>query len=447
MNYQNMKTSTLFLRYVIPNTLASVCNSIYFIVDGVFIGQRLGPTALAAAGVAVPVVECTIAASFLISVGTGVLISSAAGRGELDRARKIFNLSNAFTLAIFALVVVFGVLFTEPLAAVLGASDALLPQTVEYLRTFIAFCPFLVFSFALSTYARNDGAPTLSMVSIIAGSLANIVLDWVFMYPLNMGLFGAALATGLGPIFSLAILLPHFLRKKGALYFQRLRRVPGAIREILTGGLPSFITEFSIGLTVLFYNLAIVNHGLGEDGLAVYMVLHYAVLIGITAFLGAAQGIQPPVSFFTGSKEFVRVKKLVRASVGFALGLALLIYVGLFFGGDVFYGIFLNKGALLDTTVEAGKIYFLYFPLAAVNIMLLAVLQSMGRSTSSFVLSLLRSTVPLALLLWLLPSVLGTNGLWLAGFFAEAITLPPAIYAWTKQRKNNAAASNATDNC
>ncbi|MDL2253110.1 hypothetical protein LJC49_03455 [Ruminococcaceae bacterium OttesenSCG-928-I18] len=432
MDYRTLKTRTLFLRYVIPNTFAIVCNSVYFIVDGVFIGHRLGPTALAAAGVAVPVVECTIAVAMMLSVGTGVLISSAAGRGQQALARNIFNYSAVFTLVLSLFVAVVGAIFTAPIARFMGASGQLVPMTVEYLRTFLIFCPFLVFSYALSCYVRNDGGPTVAMVSLVVGSAANVILDWVFMYPLNMGLFGAALATGLGPVFSVLILLPHFLRKKGMLYFQRPTRMPGVLRSVVTGGMPAFVTEFSIGLTTLLYNLAIVRQGLGEAGLTIYMVLHYAVLICITAFLGAAQGIQPPVSFFTGAGEKDRVRKLVRVSVVFVLGLAALFYVGLFFGGQFFYGIFLAPGELLQQTTAAGQIYFLYLLFAAVNIMLTSVLQAMGKAVSSLVLSLCRCTLPLALLLFMLPGAIGINGLWLACTFAEALTLIPAILSWRK---------------
>ncbi len=433
MNYEKMKTSTLFGKYVIPQMIGLIFNSIYFIVDGIFIGQRLGTGALAAVGVAVPVVEIMIALSMLVAVGTGVVISTKMGQGDVRNARDVFNISILFTVFFSVAIMALGLVFSAPLAKALGAGEAILEDTTTYIRYFLLFCPFLIFSFALSTYVRNDGKPGLAMWSLAIGSVSNIVLDWVFMYPLNMGIAGAALATGLGPVFSVIILMPHFLRKQGNLYFQKPKTSAKILGKIGLFGLPAFIAEFSMGFVALLYNLAIVKNGLGDAGLASYLVIGYAALIGITAFLGAAQGIQPAVSYFKGANMPERIHSLFRATVWFGILLAIAMYVALFFGGTHFYSIFiLDNPALLAFTVDASRLYFLHLPFAAFNILLVSFLQSMKHVGGAMAVSLSRSTVPLLVALLVLPMLLGQNGLWLSIVFAEILTVLLGVVLWKR---------------
>lgn len=435
MNYQAMKTWKLFLRYVVPQMLGLMVNSVYFIVDGVFIGRILGPGALASAGVAVPVVEFCIALSMMISVGAGVGISAALGRGDGARARQTFNLAAAFTLCFSLVMAALGVIFVRPLAGALGAGEELLGDTAAYLRLFLAFSPFFMFSYALSCWARNDGAPALAMWALVVGSLANIALDWVFMVPFGMGISGAALATGLGSVFSVAILLPRFLRRKGKLYFARFSFTLKGLRGILAAGVPAFASEFTLGFTTLLYNLAIVRAGLGEHGLASYMVIGYAALICLTAFLGVGQGIQPPVSYFAGQGRVARIQSLFGAAMAFGLVLSGIFYLGLYFGGGAFYGIFITNAKQVQATLVLGRQYFLMLPFAAGAILILSFFQAMGKPVPSLAVSLCRSTLPPLVALWVLPAVFGQVGLWLAAACSEATAFAVGLLLW---RKNGA---------
>lgn len=423
VEYANIKTKTIFLHFIIPQMVGLVFNSVYFIVDGMFIGHLLGPSMLAAAGVAVPVVEGMIALSMLISVGTGVLVSAAAGKNNPGNARQIFNCSMVASLVFSVVVAVLGCVFTVPLARFLGASGAVLQPAVTYLRYFMVFSPFMLFSYALSTYARNDGKPSLAMWALIVGALLNIVLDWVFMAPLNMGIGGAALATGLGPVFSVALLLPHFLRRKDMLYFEKVKPALRTLGQIFVCGLPAFVTEFSIGFVTLLYNRAIVKQGLGENGLAAYVVLGYAGLIAITAFLGAAQGTQPVVSFLASAGQKAKVHRLFACTAAFLVLLAAGLYGLLFAGGQYFYALFMQGNAnLVQFTLQSGRVYFLHLPLAAFGITYISFQQSAGFTGRAMVVSVARTTLPLMVALAVLPGLL-PNGLWLAITAAEATAL------------------------
>lgn len=278
----------LFARYALPQMIGLLFNSVYLIVDGVFIGHRLDTGSMAAAAVSVPLIEILIAVSIALASGAGVLISGFLSRGEREKAVKIFNTAFCCALAIGAAVIVLGNLFIVRLAVLLGSTPDIHVEAVEYMRYIVTFSPFQILSFLLSGLARNDGRPRLAMVALAVGSCSNILLDWFFMYPLNMGIGGAALATAIGPVFSVMILLPHFLRRRGELYFSLTRPAADGIGRILSLGFPSFVMEFTIGIITFVYNAAIVRCGYGELGLAAYLVIGYLMLIILTLFLGMA---------------------------------------------------------------------------------------------------------------------------------------------------------------
>ena len=205
------KSRTLFFRFAVPQMIGLLFNSVYTIIDGVFIGHRLGREAMAAAAVAVPLIEILISVAIAAGSGAGVLIAARLGAGDREGARRLFNTAAGMLAAAGVLVALLGNLFLAPLARLLGASPEILEPACGYLWFIVTFSPFQLFSFLLGGMARNDGRPRLAMTAMILGAGSNILLDYVFMYPLNLGIRGAAMATALGPIFSVLILLPHFL--------------------------------------------------------------------------------------------------------------------------------------------------------------------------------------------------------------------------------------------
>ena len=209
------KTHTLFFRYAVPQMVGLLFNSIYTIVDGVFIGNRLGRDAMAAAAVSVPLIEILISLALAVASGAAVMIAARLGQGKIIAAQKIFNTAIWMIASTGLLIALAGNLLLRPLAELLGATPDILDEAATYLWYIVTFAPFQLFSFLLGSMVRNDGRPKLAMTAMILGAVSNIVLDYVFMYPLNMGIAGAALATAVGPVFSVLILLPQIKRKKG----------------------------------------------------------------------------------------------------------------------------------------------------------------------------------------------------------------------------------------
>lgn len=422
------KPRELFARFAIPQMIGLLFNSVYTIVDGVFIGNRLGRETMAAAAVAVPLIEILISVAIAVAAGAGVLIAARLGSGKGDEARRLFNTAAWMMGAAGLGVALLGNLCLEPLALLLGAAPEVLPQAMAYLWYIVTFAPFQLFSFLLGGMARNDGRPKLAMTAMIAGAASNIVLDYVFMYPLNLGIRGAALATALGPIFSVLILLPHFLLRRGTLYFQAVRPRLAEGRSILVCGAPSFLMEFSIGIVTFLYNVAVSRHGYGELGLAAYLIIGYLMLILLTLFLGMAEGLQPVFSRFMATGEEKRNLAMRRFSTKVFLGVGVISCLLIFLGSRWFFLLFAPEDQELTAFAASRSIpYFCGFFLTGFNILMISFLQATRQTGRAMVLSLLRSVILPPALLLLLPALLGREGVWVCQSAADALTALFAI--------------------
>lgn len=432
------KTRALFVKYAIPQMIGLLFNSVYLIVDGVFIGNRLGRDAMAAAAVSVPLIELLLSVAMAVGSGAGILISSCLGRKEKKEAIRIFNTATWALGAIGIFIVVLGNLFLHPLARLLGSTPQIHRDAVAYMGYIITFSPFLLYSFLLGGLARNDGRPKLAMFALAFGSVSNIVLDYVFMYPLNMGIGGAALATALGPIFSVLILLPHFLRKKGDLHFAWLHLRMRNLRQIFVFGFPSFIMEFTIGIITFIYNFAIIRHGYGEIGLAAYLIIGYLMLIILTVFLGMAEGLQPVFSYFTGTGEEERNRDMRQfaAKVFLATGVASYVLIVLF--ARNFFAIFTPGDLELIAFAQSKSLlYFSGFFLSGFNILMISFWQSTQLTKQAMAASLMRSLVVPPIFIAILPLVFGGEAIWVCHSLAEAATACAVFFMLSAAKKRS----------
>ena len=189
-----------------------------------------------------------------------------------------------------AVISISGIVFLKDLARILGADETMTELVCDYLKYLLYFSPALILSYALATFLRNDNKPGLGMIAMIFGGLANGILDYVFIFVFNMGIEGAGLATGLGPVFSILIMMPHFFLKKGDLYFRLSAFSFRYCKKILTAGIPAFITEYSLGIVTYLHNFVIIRI-LGEQGVAAYGIIGYVALIVLTFYLGISQAV------------------------------------------------------------------------------------------------------------------------------------------------------------
>ncbi len=420
----------LLLSYIVPGIAGLLFNSLYIVVDGLFVARMLGRESLAAVTVAVPVVEILLSLSMLVSVGAGVLISSKNGRGQIKEARDIFNISVKVLVAISIFISATSLVFRHHIARMMGATPDITDLVVEYMTYLFVFSPVFMFSYAMCTWLRNDSRPKLAMVAQVIGALSNIFLDWYFMGPLKMGIGGAALATGLGPVFSTLIMLPHFISHKGNLYLEKAKVDLKIVSEMLVKGIPSFTMEFALGITTLCVNLAIGIH-MGALGFAAFGIVGYIALIILSIFLGIAEGSQPLISFYCGANEKGNMREILKISLYISTSIGITAYLLLFKYTEIPVYVFAdNDIELIKASVTATVHYFPALFISGINILLASYMQSIGYWKESVIISLCRCLILLLPLLWILPNLLGNNGIWISVPFAELLTLPIAYILW-----------------
>lgn len=303
-----------FFQYVIPSIGAMLVSGLYFVVDGIFVGRGIGTNGLAAVSLSVPFISLLIAIPMMIAMGGASLTSISFGRGETEQANEHFNTS-IFLVLVFALFMsVIAVSFPKIIAGLLGVNEALLEDTALYLKYFVVFGIFFSGAMVLAAFVRNDGNPKLVFWGMTVGAGCNIFLDWLFVFPLQMGLKGAAIASGLGQVLACAILSFHFILRKGSLRLSLSKITRKEIGSILHTGLPEFVTQMNSPVTTFCYN-QIVIRTFGEIGMAAFSVVAYLLTIILAIFAGLAQGIQPLLSLSRGQGELERERKFM-LSVG-----------------------------------------------------------------------------------------------------------------------------------
>ncbi|MCP1224823.1 MATE family efflux transporter [Sebaldella sp. S0638] len=430
------------LRYVIPSVTALMVNSVYIIVDGFFVMKGVGEKALAAVTLSVPFLEALIAVSMLLSVGAGIYISYYLGKGNKKTANTVLNTSVVSLLFVSVMISIFGIIFIKKLALILGADENMTELVCNYLKYLLYFSPALIFSYALATFLRNDNKPGLGMAAMIFGGLANGVLDYVFIFIFDMGIEGAGLATGLGPLFSIIIMLPHFFLKKGDLYFSVAAVSLKYCKKLFAAGMPAFITEYSLGIVTYLHNFVIIKV-LGDQGVAAYGIIGYVALIILTLYLGISQGIQPLISTAYGAKKEKELKFYTKVSFVLAgiIGVVSTAAVMLFARPvvEIFSG---NNTELTSVTVYGLRIYSINFILAGINILAVSIFQSVQKVKTASVIAVIRSTVFVYAALMVLPRIFGNLGIWMSMPFAEAgaFVVIMGIYFFTLKRERETAA-------
>ena len=314
-----------FFQYTSQNMLGMMGLSCYILADTYFISQGLGADGLTALNLAIPFYNFIQGFGLMLGMGGATKFSLLRGRGQEGEAQGVFTRSLALALLTSLIFVIPGLCFAPQLSALLGGTGAVHGMTATYLRVLLTFAPAFLVNNVTLCFVRNDGAPRLAMAAMLGGSFSNIVLDYIFIFPCGMGMFGAVFATGLAPVISLVILSGHF--RKGTLTLRRTGLNFRGTGEQVMLGAPSLISELSSGLVLVLFNFIILGLA-GNLGVAGYGVVANIYLVVVALFTGLGQGIQPLVSSAWGRGEEHTARTVYRYAVLAALGMAAVLYAG-----------------------------------------------------------------------------------------------------------------------
>lgn len=410
------------LHYIIPSAGALCVTYLYNIVDGIFVGRGVGHLALAAVNISVPFITTLVAVSVLFGMGASTVISIRLGRGDQEGANDAFMAGLTLTFILSLVLLAIGMLLPEQISLLCGSSKTLLPLAAEYLFYYTAFSIPLLLSNVLSIFVRNDGAPGVSFGGMCAGAAANIFLDWLFIFPLQMGIMGAAIASGLGQILSLAILLSHFVRKKGRLRIQKYSLNAALVSKICKRGVPECFSQLNTPVTALCYNW-VLSHILGDMGVATFSILSFIYSLANAILAGVSQGLQPLWGLAFGGSDRDGLKFYLRAGLKINLVCAVIIYGILCILRIPAVSLFNHDPVLVEMASSALPVFALSFLFMAVNLIFTAYFYSTKQTGKANMIAVSRGIIMKALAIFLTPVLLGNSHIWLAVSVAEGTTM------------------------
>lgn len=424
MNLLDQPLHKSFIHYVSLSLFSMFGLSLYILADTFFVANGVGQDGLTALNIVIPVYNVLNGIGLMLGLGGATRYSISHGKQEIEKGNQIFTAT--FLLGIFfgIGITIAALLFAQPLLTLLGASGDTLPLAADYFGYILFFAIFFIVNNIVVCFVRNDGNPNLAMSGMLIGSLVNIVLDYLFIFPLQMGMKGAALATVTSPIISLLILTLHKRSSKRNLSFVRFKWKKEEILSIFSLGFPSFITEFSSGLVIFLFNKVILTL-VGNIGVAAYGIIANISLVCVAIFTGIGQGIQPLASINFGARRQDNISKLMIYGFSLTLLTGLLFYsMGLLYA-DTIIQWFNSEGStqLAAITKKGIHLYFTAFLFMGINIVSIAFFSAVAKPRQSFILSLLRGLVLIVPSLLLLSSLFELTGVWLTVPFTEILTL------------------------
>lgn len=407
-----------FRRYAAPGVLGMIGISCYILADTFFVAKGTGSLGLAALNIAIPAYNLMNGLGLMVGVGGATHYSLCRAQGDAAEADRTFTHTLLLGLCIALVFVLTGTFGVVPLSRLLGANAETLDMTAVYLRLLLCFAPFFVTNNIMIAFVRNDGEPGLAMAGMIAGSLFNIVFDWVFIFPCGLGMFGAALATGASPLVSLLVLSGHLRRPSRGFHLRRERLRPRLLPRICAPGLSSLVSELASGITLLLINLVLLRIA-GNTAVAAYGVIANLALVESAIFTGLSTGVQPLIS---RSAEADR-RRLLHWTVTTSLVISALMYVLVFVFASPITAVFNSEHdpALAACAVPGLRIYFAGFLAACINIIAAAYFSAAGQASRGFIISLVRSIIAIPPVLFALSALLGVTGVWLTFPAVEAL--------------------------
>ena len=416
--------------------------SLYILADTFFISVVGGADGICALNLILPIYCMVFALAAMIGTGSATRYSIIKASGGKD-ANRYFSNAIFFSLIVSIPFVLCGLIIPDKMLIWLGADANVLAVGEIYLKTAMCFAPFFIVNNAVTSFVRNDGSPKIAMAATLISSLFNIVFDYVFMFPMDLGMFGAALATGVSPIVSILICLIHFFSKKNTIRFEW--GAPSFKRLYFSCilGVSGFIGEIASGVTGLVFNFILLAVA-GNTGLAAYGIIANISIVCIAMFNGIAQGLQPMASEAEGSGDGETKRRVLIHSVIICIIVAILIVAACCIFAKPLVTVFNSDGlADLQAYGEVGlRIYSIGFLFAGFNIVIAGFFAAVDRPRECAIISLARGVVAIVIFALLLSSLFDLVGVWLAFVASEATTLILSVILLVRSRKSLAKAKD-----
>ncbi|EEG77457.1 MATE family efflux transporter [Dethiobacter alkaliphilus] len=427
----------LMLKNALPAVASMLFMALYQAVDAMLVGRRLGPEALASVNILYPILAVFVGLAVMIGVGGNARIAVLLGSGETKQARRTLGLIVALGVGLGLTGSVVVAVFFPQILAVLGTSGSLGIFAGEYLRTMYPFATMMILFFILEQSVRNDGQAGLAAMVMAGMALLNIALDYLFLFVLNLGIGGAALATGISQSLGALIFVCYFwrktlLRQDGLCFATPGGGVP-VLLSIAANGSSELFNSLAVGVTTFLFNRIILSY-VGAMGVAAFSVTQYLLAVGMMVFMGLGNGAQPILSYNHGAGLTERVQGTLIRLLGTSMVIGFLFFVVMRFQAASLAGLFIadHPEALATTLRVAATVSWsmLFIP---VGIVVSVFFTALEKAEKSLIIAVCRGFVFTVTGLALFPLLWGETGIWITPVFAEGATAlvgTVLLYRW-----------------
>lgn len=415
------------LKFAFPTIVMMLFMGLYTIVDTIFVARFAGTNALSALNIVCPVINLIVGLGTMLATGGSAIIARKMGAGETVRASQDFTLIIGAGVMLGAAIAVLGAVFIDSIIWGLGASRILFPYCREYLFLLILFTPASMMQVLFQNLVVTAGRPGIGTALGVSAGAANIFFDYIFMVPLQMGIKGAALGTGIGYLIPTVAGILFFAAGNGSLHFRKPVMDISVLAGSCTNGFSEMVSQGACAVTTFLFNRTMMKL-LGEDGVAAITIIIYTQFLLTALYIGFSMGVAPVISYNYGKQDNARLKKIFSVCMRFIILVSIVIFGMAYIFGSPLVSFFAKKGTSVYEIARRGFLIFPFsFLFCGLNIFTSSIFTALSNGKLSAVLSFLRTFGLILVFLLILPEFMGVAGVWLAVPIAELITMMVAL--------------------
>lgn len=412
------------IKFTIPTIIMMIFTSIYGVVDGIFVSNFVGSDSFASVNLIMPALMILGTIGFMIGTGGSALVSKTIGEGDKEKANRYFSMLIYLLIIAGLVLTVVGVFLVKPVSILLGANENMLDACVVYGRTLIMFLIPFVLQNCFQSFLIVAERPTFGLIISIVAGVTNMILDFLFMYVFKMGVFGAALATGISQLVGGVIPLIYFISKNNSsLRIVKTKFDWKAIAQSCVNGSSEMLTNLSMSLVNMLYNMQLMKY-VGSNGVVAYGIIMYVGFIFSGTYLGYSIGTAPIIGYHYGAGNKDELKSILKKSLKL-IAITSLVMTGLAeLSSRLLASVFVSYDIeLLDMTTRAIRLFALSYIISGFNIFASSFFTALNNGVISAAISFLRTLLFQIAMIFILPAILGLDGIWLAVVAAEILAL------------------------
>lgn len=425
----------LLFKQSLPSIIGLLVLSLYQIADTIFIGRGVGSLGIAGIAIALPIQMIAGSIAYMLGIGSASIISRALGNKDYKTANKAFG--NFFTLSLLSslFLTIIGLIFLDEILIIFGATENILPYARDYLQVMIIGTVFSLLAMGANNLIRAEGAASFSMKIMLVSAVINLILDPIFIFTLDMGMRGAAIATVIAQFFAVVTTIYYFIKKsslgRNIKDYYLSKKI---VFEKISIGASTFARQVAGSIMAIMINHSLAYYG-GDISISVFGVINRLIIFVIMPLFGIIHGMQPIVGFNHGANNKNRVKETIRLSNYYATIFATIGFLILIIFTKPIVNVFTNDIELINNSILAIRIVVMMLPLIGFQIIVSGVYQSLGNAKKAFIFSIMRQVLFHIPLLLILPPIYGLNGIWISFAATDLFSFIVTYFIFRKDMK------------